>query len=95
MLELFLLAQGIQPAFYESGYNRYFEDVVFENPDLWNFKPNIVFIHTTWHNVSEFPELLEPEAEVEAARAPGNGSVRVLVGKDSYRAWRGHHPEQL
>ena len=65
MLELFLLAQGIEPAFYESGYKRYFEDVEFENPDLWNFKPNIVFIHTTWHNISEFPELLEAEAEVE------------------------------
>jgi FkbH-like protein len=66
MLELFLLAQGIQPVFYESGYNRYFEDVVFENPELWNFKPNIVFIHTTWHNLSGFPELLESEAEIEA-----------------------------
>ena len=65
MLELFLLAQGIQPTFYESGYNRYSEDVEFENPDLWNFKPNIVLIHTTWHNISEFPELLEAEAEVE------------------------------
>ena len=65
MLELFLLAQGIQPTFYESGYNRYCEDVLFENPDLWNFKPDIVFIHTTWHNVSQFPELLEAEAEVE------------------------------
>ena len=65
MLELFLLAQGIEPTFYESGYNRYAEDVEFENPDLWNFKPNIVLIHTTWHNVSEFPELLEAEAEVE------------------------------
>jgi len=65
MLELFLLAQGIQPTFYESGYNRYCEDVLFQNPDLWNFKPDIVFIHTTWHNVSQFPGLLEPEAEVE------------------------------
>ena len=65
MLELFLLAQGIQPTFYESGYNRYSEDVLFQNPDLWNFKPDIVFIHTTWHNVSEFPQLMEPEAEVE------------------------------
>jgi FkbH-like protein len=65
MLELFLLAQGIQPAFYESGYNCYCEDVQFENPDLWNFKPDIVFIHTTWRNVSQFPELLEVEAEVE------------------------------
>ena len=39
MLELFLLATGIQPSFYESGYNRYAEDVLFENPDLWKFKP--------------------------------------------------------
>ncbi len=65
MLELFLLAQGMEPTFYESGYNRYSEDVAFENPDLWNFKPHIVFIHTTWHNISEFPELLEAEVEVE------------------------------
>jgi FkbH-like protein len=66
MLEIFLLAQGIEPVFYESGYNRYFEDVLFENPDLWDFKPNIVFIHTTWHNISKFPALLEAEVEVEA-----------------------------
>src|SRR5579872_6707781 len=61
MLELFLLAQGIEPAFYESGYNRYSEDVLFENPDLWNFKPDVVFIHTTWRNVGQFPELMETE----------------------------------
>src|ERR1700733_14339861 len=65
MLELFLLAQGMEPTFYESGYNRCFEDVEFENPDLWNFKPNIVFVHTTWHNLSEFPEILEFEDQVE------------------------------
>jgi FkbH-like protein len=65
MLELFLLAKGIEPTFYESGYNRYYEDVQFENPDLWNFKPDIILIHTTWHNISGFPELLEAEVEVE------------------------------
>ncbi|HTZ95272.1 MAG TPA: HAD-IIIC family phosphatase [Terriglobales bacterium] len=65
MLELFLLAQGIKPTFYESGYNRYYEDVLFENQDLWNFKPDIVLVHTTWHNVSHFPELMETESEVE------------------------------
>jgi FkbH-like protein len=65
ILELFLLAQGIQASFYESGYNFYYEDVVFENAELWNFKPDIVFVHTTWHNVSRFPDLLAPEAEVE------------------------------
>lgn len=66
MLELFLLAKGIQPTLYESGYNRYYEDVLFENPDLWNFRPHIVFIHTTWQNISGFPEPLESDAEVEA-----------------------------
>ena len=30
-----------------------------------NFKPDLVFMHTTWHNVSQFPELTEAEAEVE------------------------------
>lgn len=65
MLELFLLAQGIKPTFYESGYNRYYEDVSFENPDLWNFKPDIVLVHTTWQNVSHFPELMEADGEVE------------------------------
>ena len=65
MLELFLLAHGIQPTFYESGYNRYSEDILFENPDLWKFKPDVVFIHTTWHNISRFPELMESEEEID------------------------------
>jgi FkbH-like protein len=65
MLELFLLAQGIQATFYESGYNCYSDDIQFENAALWSFRPDVVFIHTTWHNVSEFPELMDAEAEVE------------------------------
>lgn len=65
MLELFLLAGGIAPTFYESGYNRYDEEVLFQNPELWKFKPDIVFIHTTWRNVQQFPNLLEPQAETE------------------------------
>jgi FkbH-like protein len=65
MLELFLLAQGIQPTFYESGYNRYSEDVLFENQELWSFKPDIVLIHTTWRNVSQFPEPLEADSSIE------------------------------
>lgn len=65
MLELFLLLHGIQPSFYESGYNRYAEDLLFENPALWNFKPDVVLIHTTWRNVTRFPELLESDEQVE------------------------------
>jgi len=81
MLELFLLAQGIEPTFYESGYNRYLEDVEFENPDLWKFKPNIVFIHTTWHNISKFPEFLETELEVEQRVRSEMGRFEALWEK--------------
>ncbi len=64
-LELFLLVHGIQATFYESEYNRYSEDVIFENPELWEFRPEIVYVHTTWHNISQFPALLEGDAEIE------------------------------
>jgi FkbH-like protein len=65
ILELFLLAQGIEPSFYESEYNAWHEEVLFEKPELWNFKPEIALVHTTWHNVTGFPSLLAPEAEVD------------------------------
>src|SRR5258708_1261598 len=65
ILELFLLAQGIQASFYESDYNAYYEEVMFNGAVLREFKPDIVFVHTTWHNVSRFPELLEAEQDTE------------------------------
>jgi FkbH-like protein len=67
ILELFLLAQGIQPSFYESAYNGYYEEVIFQNPALREFRPDIVFVHTTWHNVSAFPEPLTSDEQVESA----------------------------
>lgn len=61
MLELFLLDCGIVPNFYESEYNRFYEDSVFENKALQDFKPDIIYIHTSFVNVrfdeSEFTKL--------------------------------------
>ncbi|HEX4004997.1 MAG TPA: HAD-IIIC family phosphatase [Acidobacteriaceae bacterium] len=65
MLELFLLDQGIQPEFYESGYNRYSEEALFDTGALASFRPDVVYLHTTWRNVEQFPSLLESEAEVD------------------------------
>lgn len=65
ILELFLLYYGLRPTFYESGYNRYSEDVHFQSGDLVQFKPDIVFVHTTWQNVSHFPGLFEQDEGVE------------------------------
>jgi predicted enzyme involved in methoxymalonyl-ACP biosynthesis len=55
ILELFLLKQGLLPSFYESEYNKYYEDALFGNDTLSSFHPNIIYIHTTHENISEFP----------------------------------------
>ncbi len=65
MLELFLRNIGIAPVFYESQYNRYYEDAVFGNEELLAFKPDIALLHTTWCNITQYPPVFAPEAEVE------------------------------
>ena len=81
VLELFLLAHGIKPAFYESGHNRYREEILFEQTELWNFRPEIVFIHTTWHNIAEFPAILESAEEVESRVSREMSQFRSLWEK--------------
>ncbi len=49
--ELFLLNYGIQPIFYESEYNRYWQDACFENKELQEFAPDIIYIHTSTRNL--------------------------------------------
>ena len=52
MLELFLLSNGIEPTFYQSEFNKYWEDVMFDNEELVSFNPDIIFIHTSNRNLS-------------------------------------------
>lgn len=56
MMELFLLNVGIEPEFYESEYARYWQDAMFENPELAEFNPDMIFIHTSSRNLDLFPE---------------------------------------
>lgn len=56
MLELFLLNYGIKPAFYESEYGQYWQDAMFDTPELVEFKPDIIYIHTSNRNIRAFPE---------------------------------------
>ena len=65
MLELFLLGFGIRPEIYESEYNQYWEDVMFDNPELTGFKPDIIYIHTTNRNIT-FPSIGMKEEDVTA-----------------------------
>lgn len=65
MLELFLLQDGIKPIFYESEYNRYYEDLIFPNQALEEFAPDVIYLHTSSVNITRFPSLKENESEVD------------------------------
>lgn len=64
MLELFLLNYGIKPVFYESEYNKFYEDAIFGNEELDEFCPDIIFIHTTNRNIMEYPTMYDDEKTI-------------------------------
>ena len=66
ILELFLLNYGIKPEFYESEYNQYFQDAVFGNPELEEFNPDLVFVHTTSRNITDFPKITDTPEQIDA-----------------------------
>ena len=66
ILELFLLHHGIAPVFYESEYNMYWQDVMFEASELVAFCPDIIYIHTTSRNVGRYPAMSDPPERVAA-----------------------------
>lgn len=67
MLELFLLNNGIIPEFYESEYNRYWQDAMFAGGELDSFKPDIVFVHTSQRNIKTVLSMKMTTDEVNTA----------------------------
>ena len=63
--ELFLLDNKIKPIFYESEYNRYYEDVMFENEELEEFKPEIIFFCTCNRNITAWPDVTDGLPDIE------------------------------
>lgn len=65
MLELFLLNQGIRSEFYESEYNRYFEDGMFGNQRLEEFQPDIIYICISGKNIMAYPSIKDSKEVVD------------------------------
>lgn len=61
ILELFLLNNEICPEFYESEYNKYYEDAMFYNETLESFEPDVIYICTSNRNIEVFPELADTQ----------------------------------
>lgn len=64
-LELFLLNYGIKPTFYQSEYAQYWQDAMFGSEELDNFNPDIVYVHTNWRNITEFPTTASSREDVD------------------------------
>ena len=66
ILEIFLLNYGVKPNFYESDYNKYYEDSLFGNNELDNFIFNINYEDLVEHpknNVRKILNFCELEFE--------------------------------
>ena len=66
MIELFLLNVGIEATFYESEYNQFYEDGMFDNARLVEFKPDLIYIHTSSRNISNWPKTADKPEDVKA-----------------------------
>ncbi len=66
VLELFLLESGIKPNFYQSEYNKFYEDAVFGNAELDEFKPEIVIVFTSLVNIANWPNVADSSSAVQA-----------------------------
>ncbi|MEG0091384.1 MAG: HAD family hydrolase, partial [Oscillospiraceae bacterium] len=65
ILELFLLEYGIKPVFFQGGYSRFYENLIFDDGSLKDFKPDFIYIHTTNKNLENLPT---PQDDAETVK---------------------------
>ena len=81
MLELFLLNYGIEPEFYESEYAQYWQDAMFDNEELVQFHPDLIYIHTTGRNITFFPDMEDSLQGIEDKLEAQMNHFRVMWEK--------------
>lgn len=74
ILEIYLLANGIAPEFYQGQYGLFYENLCFDDGSLAQFAPDVIYIHTSMRNLKAMPvpgdtaEDAEKLAQAEANR---------------------------
>lgn len=92
IMEIFLLQQGIEPVFYESEYDRYYEDAMFGNPELDAFNPDVIYIHTSFRNLLMLDLLPSPGMPKETAEELPEKAYARFVSMWDKLAERCHCP---
>ncbi len=67
LLEILLLADGIKATFFQSEYNRYYEDAVLDPAKIKAFGPDLIYVHTHCVNLQHFPSVGCSQSEFEEA----------------------------
>ena len=81
ILELFLLNYGIKPEFKVGGYNRYFEELMFDDGSLKEFAPDFIYVHTTNKNLENLPVPQDTADEVQAKLEKEFAKYKAVVEK--------------
>jgi FkbH-like protein len=64
LLELHLLDAEFQPTFHQSEYGQFYEEAVHNTAVLQAFKPDLVYIHTSYRNVQDPPRVSATEEDL-------------------------------
>ncbi len=81
ILELFLLNYGIRPEFKVGGYNRYFEELMFDDGSLKEFGPDFIYIHTSNKNIENLPVPQDSAEDVQAKLEKEFAKYKTVVEK--------------
>lgn len=80
LTELFLMNDGLDVEFYESDYGKYYETVIYTD-ELDQFKPDIVYIHTSIRNLSWFPTIDSDQPDVEERINNELNTIKSVINK--------------
>jgi len=64
-IEIWLLASGIRPVFWEGSYALYWEQLVYDTGELKAFSPDVIYIHTSMRCIRHWPQVTVQEDAVQ------------------------------
>ena len=78
LLELWLLEAGFKPEFYQCEYGRYYVEAVHDSEHLQAFKPDLVYVHTSYRDIEAFAPMEATEAVLAEQVARELGRYRQI-----------------
>ncbi|OEE67816.1 FkbH like protein [Enterovibrio norvegicus FF-33] len=82
-IELFLLNRGVNVEIYQSDYNQFYQEALFDNDALDAFNPQVIYLHTSSVNLTRWPVPTDLDADV---------SVKIADTFDDFHSvWQALH----